>query len=109
MFRAFGVFLEGLVIAASGEVGRGLSDMRRGVELLREQNVLWFDGLLKMALAEAEAQGEIPVALSASSTKRWRRAIAPVIARSRGSCIGCKAKSCSNKTPPIPRPRKKLS
>jgi len=56
MFRAFGVFLEGLVIAASGEVGRGLSDMRRGVELLREQNVLWFDGLLKMALAEAEAQ-----------------------------------------------------
>jgi len=28
--------------------------MRRGVELLREQNVLWFDGLLKIALAEAE-------------------------------------------------------
>jgi predicted ATPase len=56
MFRAFGVFLEGLAIAASGEVGRGLSDMRRGVELLREQNVLWFDGLLKMTLAEAEAQ-----------------------------------------------------
>ena len=30
--------------------------MRRGVELLREQNVLLFDGLLKIALAEAEAQ-----------------------------------------------------
>jgi predicted ATPase len=28
--------------------------MRRGVELLREQNVLFFDGLLKIALAEAE-------------------------------------------------------
>ena len=34
--------------------------MRRGVELLREQNVLWFDGLLKIALAEAEAQAGDP-------------------------------------------------
>jgi len=30
--------------------------MRRGVELLREQNFLWLDGLLKIALAEAEAR-----------------------------------------------------
>ncbi len=30
--------------------------MRRGVEQLREQNVLFFDGLLKIALAEAEAR-----------------------------------------------------
>ena len=30
--------------------------MRRGVELLREQNALHFDGLLKIALAEAEAR-----------------------------------------------------
>ncbi len=30
--------------------------MRRGVELLREQNILFFDGLLKIALAEAEAR-----------------------------------------------------
>ena len=60
MFRAFGVFLEGLATAASGEIGRGLSDMRRGVELLREQNVLWFDGLLKIALTGAEAQGGDP-------------------------------------------------
>jgi predicted ATPase len=28
--------------------------MRGGLELLREQNVLWFDGLLKIAHAEAE-------------------------------------------------------
>ena len=54
LFRAFGVFLEGWASAASGS---GLEGMRRGVELLREQNVLWFDGLLKMALAEAESQG----------------------------------------------------
>jgi class 3 adenylate cyclase/tetratricopeptide (TPR) repeat protein len=60
MFRAFGVFLEGLATAARGEIGRGLSDMRRGVELLREQNVLWFDGLLKIALAAAEAQAGDP-------------------------------------------------
>ena len=34
--------------------------MRRGVELLREQNVLLFDGLLKIALAEAEARAGDP-------------------------------------------------
>jgi predicted ATPase len=56
LYRAFGVFLEGLVIAGTSATGGGLRDMRRGVELLREQNVLWFDGLLKIALAEAEAR-----------------------------------------------------
>jgi predicted ATPase len=56
LFRAFGVFLEGLVIAATGAIGSGLEGMRRGAELLREQNVLWFDGLLKIALAEAETR-----------------------------------------------------
>jgi len=34
--------------------------MRRGVELLCEQNVLIFDGLLKIALAEAEARAGDP-------------------------------------------------
>jgi class 3 adenylate cyclase/tetratricopeptide (TPR) repeat protein len=56
LFRAFSVFLEGWASTASGASGSGLEGMRRGLELLREQNVLWFDGLLKMALAEAEAQ-----------------------------------------------------
>ena len=56
LFRAFSVFLEGWASTASGASGSGLEGMRRGVELLREQNVLWSDGLLKMALAEAEAQ-----------------------------------------------------
>jgi class 3 adenylate cyclase/tetratricopeptide (TPR) repeat protein len=60
LFRAFGVFLEGWASAASGASGSGLEGMRRGVELLREQNVLWFDGLLKMALAEAESQRADP-------------------------------------------------
>jgi class 3 adenylate cyclase/predicted ATPase len=55
-WRAYGIFVEGLASAQSGPAGGGLEDMRRGVELLREQNVLLFDGLLKIALAEAEAR-----------------------------------------------------
>jgi predicted ATPase len=60
MFRAFGVFLEGWATAASGAIGSGLEDMRRGAELLRKQNVLWFDGLLKITLADVEAQAGDP-------------------------------------------------
>ena len=60
LFRAFGVFLKGWTSAASGASGTGLEDMRRGVEQLREQNVLFFDGLLKIALAEAEARAGDP-------------------------------------------------
>jgi predicted ATPase len=60
LFRAYGVFLEGWVTAASGAFGSGLEEMRRGVELLREQNVLLFDGQLKIALAEAEARAGDP-------------------------------------------------
>jgi tetratricopeptide (TPR) repeat protein len=55
MFRAFALFLEGLT-KEDGASTRGLEDMRRGVDLLRELNVLLFDGLLKIALAEAEAR-----------------------------------------------------
>ena len=65
MFRAFGVFFEGWATSASGGIGEGLEDMRRGVEQLREQNVLLFDGLLKIALAEAEAAaGDVDRALA---------------------------------------------
>jgi tetratricopeptide (TPR) repeat protein len=54
--RALGIFLEGLASAEGGASGGGLENMHRGIELLREQNVSWFDGLLKTALAEAEDQ-----------------------------------------------------
>jgi tetratricopeptide (TPR) repeat protein len=57
MFRALGVFLEGWATAASGAPGGGLEDMRRGVEQLREQNVLFFDGLLKTALCRGGIAG----------------------------------------------------
>ena len=59
-FRAFAVFFEGWATAADGAPGGGLEDMRRGVDLLREQNLLFFDGLLKIALAEAEARAGDP-------------------------------------------------
>ena len=63
--RAFGVFLEGWTASASGALGAGLADMRRGVELLCEQNFLLFDGLVKLALAEAEARaGDLERALA---------------------------------------------
>ena len=104
------MFLEGWASAASGAPGRGLEDMRRGVELLREQNVLLFDGLLKIALAEAEARG----GRSRPRRRDPRRsagdvATAPAIARSKRNCIGRAAKSCSSAIPPTPRLRKKPS
>ena len=65
MFRAFRGISRGLgYTLAGGAHGAGLEGMRRGVELLREQNVLWFDGLLKIALAEAEAPAGDPTARS---------------------------------------------
>jgi predicted ATPase len=54
-----------LARALSGPAGGGLEGMRRGVELLREQNCPWLDGLLKIALAEAEARaGDVDRALA---------------------------------------------
>jgi predicted ATPase len=59
------VFLEGLATAQCSTVSGGLEAMRRGVELLREQNALLWDGLLKIALAGAEARaGHVDRALA---------------------------------------------
>ena len=55
LFHVEGTFLEGWATAAGGAIGSGLEDMRRAAELRRERNGLIFDGLLKIALAEAEA------------------------------------------------------
>jgi predicted ATPase len=60
MWRALGVFLQGLATAENGVPGGRLGDMRRGAELLREQNVLFFDGLIKIILAESEARAGDP-------------------------------------------------
>jgi class 3 adenylate cyclase/predicted ATPase len=65
LWRAYGVFLEGLSTSESGALSGGLEAMRRGVELMREQNILAFDELEKIALAEAEARaGDIDRAVA---------------------------------------------
>ena len=56
LWRAYGSFFEGLATAELGALSEGLSDMRRSAESLRQQNLPNFDGLLKIALAEAEAR-----------------------------------------------------
>ena len=60
LWRAYGAFFEGLATAELGALGEGLNDMRRGVEGLRQQGLLNFDGLLKIALAETEARAGDP-------------------------------------------------
>jgi predicted ATPase len=68
--------------------------MRRGVELLREQNVLWFDGLLKIALAEADARAGDPAGAVATldealatSERTGHRAFEAEIHRARGDAL----------------------
>jgi predicted ATPase len=60
MYGAFGAVLEGWATAQAGAPGGGIADMHRGVENLRAQNVLVFDGPLKIALAEAETRAGDP-------------------------------------------------
>ena len=94
MFRAFAAFFAGWASAADGAPGAGLEDMRRGVDLLREQNVLHFDGLLKIALAEAEARASdtdraIAVLDEALATcdRTGYRAFEPELHRVRGEML----------------------
>ena len=94
LWRAFGVFLEGWATPQSGAAGGGLEDMRRGVELLREQNVLIFDGLLKIALAEAEARaGDLDRAIAildealATCDRTGHRAFEAELHRARGEIL----------------------
>jgi class 3 adenylate cyclase/predicted ATPase len=93
-WRAFGVFFEGLASAQGGAAGVGLEDMRRGVELRREQNVLIFDGLLKIALAEAEARaGDVDRAVAvldealATSDRTGHRTFEAELHRLRGEML----------------------
>jgi predicted ATPase len=58
-FRAFGMFFDGWARVESALLD-GLDGMRRGVDSLRVQNILIFDGLLKIALAKTEASAGDP-------------------------------------------------
>jgi hypothetical protein len=60
LWRAYGAFFEGFATAELGALGEGLSDMRRGVESLRLQDLLNFDGLYKIALADVETRAGDP-------------------------------------------------
>ena len=59
-FRAFGEFLVGWATIDGGALADGLEAMRRGAESLRRQNVVVYDGLVKIALAEAEGRAGDP-------------------------------------------------
>ena len=94
MYRSFGVFLEGWTKAGDGTPGCGLEEMRRGVDLLREQNVLMFDGPIKIALAEAEAQaGDVDRAIAildealATADRLGYRAFEAELHRARGEVL----------------------
>jgi predicted ATPase len=94
MLRAWGVFLEGVATAEGGGLGEGLKDMRRGVELLREQKVLLFDGLIKIALAQTEARaGDVDRAVAildealATSERTGHRAFEAELHRVRGEIL----------------------
>jgi class 3 adenylate cyclase/tetratricopeptide (TPR) repeat protein len=63
--RAFGLFLEGAAATERRTLGERLTDMRHAVELLREESDMRFAGLIKIALAEAEARaGDVERALA---------------------------------------------
>jgi len=47
---------DGWAAVDGGALTDGLEGMRRGAESLREQNALVFDGLIKIALSEAEVR-----------------------------------------------------
>ena len=68
--------------------------MRRGVQLLRDQNALFFDGLIKIALAEGEARtGDVDRALAildealATSDRIGHRAFDAELHRMRGEML----------------------
>jgi predicted ATPase len=94
LFRAFGEFLEGWATADGGALSDGLEGMRRGAESLREQNALVFDGLIKIALSEAEARaGDLERAIAtldeaqATVERTGYRAFEAELHRARGEML----------------------
>jgi predicted ATPase len=64
-WRAYGVFFEGVASAESGASRGGLDKLRHGAKLLRDRNAQSFDGLIQIALSEAEARaGDVNRALA---------------------------------------------
>jgi predicted ATPase len=94
VWRAWEGLLDGLSVAESGALGGGLENMRRGAELLRKQNVLVCDALLKIALAEAETrEGDVDRAVAildealATCERTGHRAFEAELHRVRGEML----------------------
>jgi class 3 adenylate cyclase/tetratricopeptide (TPR) repeat protein len=90
----FAMFIEGLARAES-DLMAGLEDMRRGAEGLRARNVVVFDGLMKIALAKAEASaGDAERAIAtldealATAEHLSYRAFQAELHRARGEVLG---------------------
>jgi predicted ATPase len=94
LWRAYGMFLQGWAAAQNDTLAEGLAAMRCGVELLREQKVLQFDGLLKGVLADAEARaGDLDRAVAildealATCERTGHRAFEAEVHRARGEML----------------------
>jgi predicted ATPase len=104
MWRAWGAFLDGWARTENGSLAGGLRDMRRGVDLLRGQNVVAFDGLLKVALARTEARAgeperavEIIDEALATSARTGHRSYDAELHRARGELLA--QRNPSNRAP----------
>ena len=73
-----------------------------GVDGLRTQNILIFDGLVEISLAKTQAEASNPGRPSPRSTKRWRIPIGWAMAPSKPNCVRHRATSCSCPLPRFP-------
>jgi predicted ATPase len=94
LWRALGVFLKGWAAWRQGERDVGMAEMRRGSDLLDAQKAVIFDGMLKIALAQSEAEsGDLARALAtldiaiASSERTGQRTHAAELHRVRGDIL----------------------
>jgi class 3 adenylate cyclase/predicted ATPase len=93
-WRAYGVFFEGVASAESGASRGGLDKVRHGAKLLRDRNAQSFDGLIQIALSEAEARaGDVNRALAildetlATCERTGHRAFEAELHRVRGEML----------------------
>jgi predicted ATPase len=94
MWGDYAVLFEGLANAECSTPASGLEGIRRGADLLRQQNALVWDGLIKIALAEAEARaGDVDRSLAilaealATSERTGHRAFDAELYRVRGEML----------------------
>jgi adenylate cyclase len=94
LFQAINEFLAGWATAHGASLVEGLEAMRKGIESVRRQNAVVFDGIIKIALAEAEMRvGDPERALAAldqalaTCERTGHRAFECEIRRARGELL----------------------